>query len=233
MLSIYAIITARGGSKGIPRKNIRMLSGKPLIAHTILAALRCDKIERCIVSTEDEEIKQISVTWGAEVIDRPVELAGDTILSRDVVKAVLDTLAFQKTLPDYFVLLQPTSPLRTTKHITECIELLLHSKQGKCAVSVTEAEHHPYKSCFIVDGQLQPAYDYSSLEVPRQLLPGAYRPNGAIYLMKSADFLEKCTFFMPPCIPYIMSAQDSVDIDSEIDFLLAEKWMRANSRAEG
>lgn len=233
MPSIYAIITARGGSKGVPRKNVRMLAGKPLIAHTILSALQCAKINRCIVSTEDAEIKEVSIKWGAQVIDRPVELAKDTSLSRDVVKHVLETLAFQKELSDYFVLLQPTSPLRTATHIMESIELLLHSKGCNCVVSMTEAEHHPYKSCIKVNGRLQPVYDYASLETPRQLLPKAYRPNGAIYCMKSVDFLEKQTFFVPPCVPYVMSAEDSVDIDSEKDLAMAEQWMITNYRTEG
>ena len=86
-------------------------------------------------------------------------------------------------------------------------------------------EHHPYKNCLVIDGQVQPVHDYASLETPRQLLPKAYRPNGAIYCMRSADFLEKQTFFVPPCVPYVMNVEDSVDIDSERDLAIAEQML--------
>lgn len=228
MPSIYAIITARGGSKGIPRKNLRILVGKPLIAYSILAAMQCAAIDRCMVSTEDEEIKQVSLTWGAEVIDRPAILAGDTSLSRDVVRHALKTLAEKKQMPDYFVLLQPTSPLRNAQHITECVQLLLASTAAGCVISVIEAEHHPYKTCLFMDDQLKPVRDFTSMEAPRQILPKAYRPNGAIYIMKSETFLANQAFFVPPCLPYVMNAEESIDIDNEADLALAASKMQAN-----
>lgn len=220
--SVVAIITARGGSKGLPRKNIRLVDGKPLIAHSILAALKCPSISRCIVSTEDEEIKAVSLEWGAEVIDRPANLATDTALSRDVVRQILVELEERRELPEYFVLLQPTSPLRTEVHLSECIEQFLSSGKAS-AVSVTETEHHPFKS-FIVGaaGVPEPLRDYESLESPRQLLPKAYRQNGAIYLLSCRAFLAHNSFFVPPLFLYPMNHETSVDIDDAFDLALVE-----------
>lgn len=218
---IVAIITARGGSKGLPRKNVLPLAGKPLIAHSILAARECRLISRCIVSTEDPEIKQVSLDYGAEVIDRPAELATDLALSADVVRHVLETLASAGRLPDYFVLLQPTSPLRTGTHVTQCLQAFLASSAA-CTVSVTETEHHPYKDFTLEQGHLHPLFGTEYLSQPRQRLPAVYRPNGAIYAMKSRTFLERHSFFVEPALPYIMENNDSIDIDTGFDLQVAE-----------
>ncbi len=217
----YAIITARGGSIGVKRKNVRLLNGKPLIAYTIEAALNCPGIGRCLVSTEDAEIKAVSLKWGAEVIDRPESLAGDMILSHDVVRHVLQTLAEKNDLPDYFVLLQPTSPLRNAVHLKACLESFFKSG-ANCAIGVTEEEHHPYKDFIVKDGGLFPLIGLENLNQPRQLLPKVYRQNGAIYLMPSKLFLEKNSFFVPPAMPFIMGAEESLDIDKEADIGAAE-----------
>lgn len=219
--TVVAIITARGGSKGLPRKNIKQLCGKPLIAHSISAALGCALVDRCIVSTEDAEIKAVSLKWGAEVVDRPASLATDTSLSRDVVRQVLGELASQQRLPEYFVLLQPTSPLRTDRHLTEAIEQFFASGKAS-AVSVTEMEHHPYKCFKVIGDEWMPVIDYETLEAPRQTLPRMYRPNGAIYLLPSSAFLKEGAFFVPPVHPYIMNRESSIDIDDAADLFLAE-----------
>lgn len=225
--SIAAIITARGGSKGVPRKNLRMLAGKPLIAHSILAALHCNLISKCVVSTEDQEIAEVSREWGAEIIERPSELAGDMSSSIDVVLHALDTLKKESCLPDYFVLLQPTSPIRNEVHLNACIEKFFTSNM-KSALSVTEVEHHPYKSFYMENECLVPLFDNESLHKPRQLLPKVYRSNGAIYMMESTQFMESRTFFVEPAMPFIMSSEDSIDIDTELDFIIAESII--NSR---
>jgi len=220
--SVIAIITARGGSKGVLKKNIRMLSGKPLIAYSIVAALECPYVSRCLVTTDDPEIKQISLKWGAEVIDRPEELSTDISLSQDVVRHALEAIRKESELPEYFVLLQPTSPLRNATHLRECLESLLNSN-NLSAMSVTGIEHHPYKCLIMEHGNLYPFHDVDSLDKPRQLLPQIYRPNGAIYALKCADFLSCNTFYVPPVMPYYMDQQFSIDIDTEIDFVLAEQ----------
>lgn len=218
---ILAIIPARGGSKGVHRKNIRKLLGKPLINYTIEAAAQCPLIDQCIVSTEDQEIKQISLEAGAEVIDRPIELATDTASSEDVVRHVLEDCLKKGELPEFFVLLQPTSPLRDEKVLADCIERSLEAK-SRCTISVTEVEHHPYKAFYEENGILAPLKDRQSLSKPRQQLPRVVRQNGAIYFLESASFLEQNSFYIEPALPFYMDADASIDIDHERDFLLCE-----------
>ena len=227
---VIAIIPARGGSKGLPRKNLRSLAGKPLIAYSILAARECSQISRCIVSTEDPEIKQLSLEYGAEVIDRPADLATDLALSADVVRHVLETLSGTGHQPEYFVLLQPTSPLRTSRHIQQCLQAFLASSAA-CAISVTETEHHPYKDFNLDQGFLHPLFGAEYLSQPRQRLPAVYRQNGAIYVMKSRAFLEHNGFFVEPALPYIMENKDSIDIDSGFDLLVAELLLKSRLHA--
>jgi len=129
MESVTAIITARGGSKGIPGKNIIEVNGKPLIAYTIEAALNCSMIGECYVTTDDNEIKRVGLRYGAEIIDRPSAFATDDASSQDAVSHALDQLSTRGKTPEYFALLQPTSPLRTSTHITQCIELFFLVRQ--------------------------------------------------------------------------------------------------------
>lgn len=226
--NIVAIITARGGSKGLPRKNIRMLNNKPLISYSIMAALQCRYISRCIVSTEDPEIKKISIEWGADVISRPDYLATDQALSRDVVRHVLETVKDDEKLPEYFVLLQPTSPLRTAEHLSSCIEKFL-AMEYLSAVSMTEVEHHPYKDFFLSENKLEPLFGQEYLDKPRQSLPRVYRQNGAIYLMRSDVFLAHNSFCVSPIYPFVMDRLASIDIDTQDDLMYAELIMQRNS----
>ncbi|KZE55737.1 hypothetical protein AV540_26150 [Brevibacillus parabrevis] len=221
---IVAIIPARGGSKGVPRKNIRLLAGNPLITYTINAALKSPLIKRCIVSTEDKEIKKISLEAGAEVIDRPYEFATDTASSEDVVQHVLEQLMIKGKLPNYFLLLQPTSPMRTEKHITECINMSLNSNSC-CTISVTEMEHHPFKCFYAKEGNLIPFLNKESLSKPRQQLTRILRQNGAMYFLDCNKFLDNKSFFIEPVLPYFMNQVESIDIDSEQDFLFCEFLM--------
>jgi CMP-N,N'-diacetyllegionaminic acid synthase len=216
MKKATAIITARGGSKGVPRKNIREVCGKPLIAYTIEAALGCSLVDDCYVTTDDEEISRISENWGAEIIKRPDQLASDTAKSQDVVLHALDFLKKNGNLPEYFVLLQPTSPLRNSIHLTKCLGSFF-SDNAICSSSVTEASHHPYKTLIASKDGLRPIRETWMLEHPRQLLPKAYRINGAIYAMRTDVFRRKKVFFVKPYLPFIMTRIDSLDIDTEDD----------------
>jgi len=218
---VDAIIPARGSSKGLPRKNIRKIYGKPLIAYSIEAATECPGIRHCIVSTEDSEIKQVSLDYGVEVVDRPLELATDSAQTNVVVRHVLETLLQENNLPEYFALLQPTSPLRTAGHIQSCIDAFFNSNAA-CAMSVTETEHHPYKNFTMENAYLEPLFDAESVEKRRQDLPTIFRPNGAIFLMSSNLFLSKNVFFVQPALPYLMDQEASIDIDNMFDLLLAE-----------
>lgn len=221
MKKATAIITARGGSKGVKRKNIRLVGGKPLIAFSIAAALQCPLVEECYVTSEDAEIIHISEQWGAKSIDRPELLAGDYSLSTDAVAHALHEMQKEKSLPEYFVLLQPTSPLRTSQHLLECLEGFFQSG-AVCGISVTYAEHHPWKMLLKEAGKVRPLHDHKSLEMPRQQLPEALRINGAIYVMASELFLQARSFYIDPAYWYYMDAESSIDIDSELDLKLLE-----------
>ncbi|NLE26817.1 MAG: acylneuraminate cytidylyltransferase family protein [Clostridiaceae bacterium] len=229
--NICAIITARGGSKGLTRKNLRLLAGKPLIAYSIMAGINCPYISRCIVSTEDAEIKQVSLEWGAEVIDRPEIFASDYALSQDVVRHVLESLEAAGELPDYFVLLQPTSPLRRSEHITACLDQYF-TTSAACAISVTEVEYHPYKTLMLQNDYLKPFVDIESLDKPRQILPRIVRQNGAIYVMSSKLFLDVNSFYAEPAMPFFMTRGESIDIDEEYDLLLAEFIMKKGIKSD-
>ena len=218
--AIWAIITARGGSKGLPRKNVRELLGKPLIAYSIEAARQCPLINRTIVSTDDQEIKQVSLAYGAEVIDRPEQFSQDDSSSQDAVRHAVISLSKTFPAPDFIVLLQPTSPCRTGKHITECLNTFVAGTYNS-AISVCEADHHPYKMFTIDSHALNPLFNIDSLHLPRQKLPPVYRQNGAIYVVRIPLFLQKDTFFIPPVMPYIMHSFDSIDIDTGHDLAMA------------
>jgi len=228
--AVDAIITARGGSKGLLRKNLRPFSGKPLIVHTIEAALKCTLIRRCYVSTEDPEIKAVSLAAGAEVIDRPPELAQDASQSEDAVRHALEVLREREVLPEYFALLQPTSPLRTSAHLAACLSAFFASGAA-CAISVTEEPHHPYKSFWVKEGQLLPFGGAEFLSCPRQSLPPVYRQNGAIYVMECELFLATNHFFASPALPFVMAQESSLDIDSEFDLALGE-WLMSRKAAQ-
>lgn len=217
--SVLAIVPARGGSKGVPRKNIKLLNGKPLIAWTIIEAKKSKYIDRCVVSTEDEEIMAVSRKWGADVpFVRPEELAGDETSSIDVVIHSL------KELPgyDYVVLLQPTSPMRTAEDIDNCIEQCAACRAKGC-VSVTEASKSPYWM-FTVDERkkMKPVVGLSTSATRRQDLPQVFELNGAVYVSEVGWLLEHGTFLSQETIAYEMSKANSIDIDWGLDFELAE-----------
>lgn len=230
-----AIITARGGSKGLPGKNWIDLGGKPLIAHSIQAALDSPVVDRVIVTTEDPRIRAVALAWGAEVVDRPAELATDTALSSDVVRHALEALRAEGEAAELLMLLQPTSPLRDAAHITDCFERFRSSGMA-CAISVTEEPHSPYKDFLLgSDGALTPLFGNDRLSAPRQSLPPVYRQNGAIYLLPVATFLDTGQFYVAPAFPYIMPADASIDIDTATDLMLAELILRSSrhSRFDG
>lgn len=231
---ILAVIPARGGSKRLPRKNVRHLSGKPLIAWTIEAANQCHYIDRTIVSTEDEEIAAISRRFGADVpFARPLHLASDDVTTIDVILNVVATLSSSNEKYDYVVVLQPTSPLRTSKHLTEAIELMLE-KNARSIVSVSPAEHHPLWCNTLPDDLSMTAFVRAEVRNKRsQDLPIYYRLNGAIYIC-AVELLEHERTLLPSVdsIAYRMSPEVSLDIDSKDDFMHArcimENWDKAN-----
>lgn len=220
---ILAIIPARGGSKGIPRKNIKEICGKPLITYTIEAALKCEYIDRVIVSTDDEEIAQVSKASGAEVpFLRPDELASDNSPTIDCVIDLLEKLKRdQQYTPEYVALLQCTSPLRNSKHLDEAInELFISNRDG--IVSVCEVEANPYWMNVIKDGKLEYFIEEGRKITRRQDLPKVYEINGALYIIKTDILIKEKTFECVNVGAYVMTAKESVDIDELLDFKIAE-----------
>ncbi len=218
-----AIIPARGGSKRLPRKNVLDLCGKPLIAYSIEAALNSKYIDKVVVSSDDEEILQISKKFGAETIKRPDYLASDTSTTFDAIKHTIDSLEKY----EYIVLLQPTSPLRNSKHINESIEFF-ESKKADAVISVCEMEHSPLWSNTLDDTlSMNDFLKDEVLNKRSQDLEKYYRLNGAIYICKTELLLKEKSFFLKENIfAYIMDRRSSVDIDEEIDFKMAEFFLK-------
>lgn len=215
---VVAIIPARRGSKGLPLKNLRLLGGVPLLAHSVRAALAARRVDTVVVSTEDGEIAATAAAHGARVVTRPIELASDTAQNNAVVRHALGALAIDDGI---VVLLQPTSPLRTAAQIDACVEALV-SGQARSAMTVTAVDHHPGKAVVIAEGFVEPFTNDADMEARRQTMREVYRQNGAVYAIGARDFLELDRFYVRPCLAVVAPKQDSIDIDSEIDLQLAE-----------
>ncbi|WP_330927288.1 acylneuraminate cytidylyltransferase family protein [Candidatus Sororendozoicomonas aggregata] len=227
-----AIITARGGSTGLPQKNILPLAGKPLIAHTIEAAINSGCFKKVIVTTDCIQINKISKRFGAFVIKRPVELATDNAKSCDVVEHVIQTLINEACRFTHFVLLQPTSPLRGEEHIKNAV-IKYQKKGSETLVSITKNNRPYQKGLKLKNGYLQPITQWLDFSKPRQSLEESFYVNGAIYIANSSLFLESKDFYQGQTEFYIMPEKDSIDIDSEYDFMLAEfLFSRMNSKKQ-
>lgn len=214
-----AIIPARGGSKRLPHKNILDLEGKPLISWTIEAALKSRYIDEIVVTSDDDEIIHIAQKAGVKTLKRPDELARD---DTSTVDTVLHALNHMKRF-DYVVLLQPTSPLRTDKHIDEAIELC-SAKEADAVISVCETEHSPlWSNVLPKDGDMSCFLREEVKNKRSQELPAHYRLNGALYICRTEKLSDQRTFFLNTnTYAYIMDRESSVDIDEAFDFLLAK-----------
>ncbi len=222
---ILAVIPARGGSKGVPRKNIKQAGGKPLIAWMIEAAKKSIYIDRLILSSDDDQIIGVAKKYGCEVpFVRPAELAGDNSTASDVILHALEQIAGY----DYVMLLQPTSPLTATKDIDGCIKFCIESN-AKSTVSVTEPDKSPYWMFRMGDkNKLEPILGEKYLNRPRQGLPHVYLPTGAVYIAETDWFIQKRSFYSDLTSGYIIPNKRSLDIDSELDFTLLELILGRN-----
>jgi CMP-N-acetylneuraminic acid synthetase len=226
--TILGIIPARGGSKRLPNKNLRILGEKPLIAHTISAANGSAYLDEVLVSTDDPEIAKISTSEGAHVpFMRPSQLAQDDSATIDVIFHALSFYGKRGQSFEYVALLQPTSPLRGTREIDEAIEFMI-SKKADAVVSVTEAEHSPLWSNILPPTLSMTGFLREDIINKRsQDLPKYYRLNGAIYICSSTILLKYKTFFAPKNIfAYIMPQEKSVDVDTDLDMKLCEVLMQ-------
>lgn len=216
-----AIIPARSGSKGLKDKNIIDLCGKPLIAYSIEAALETSLFDHVIVSTDSEHYAEIAQHYGAEVMMRGEALSNDEATTFMVLEDILKN-RLQESI-DYFVLLQPTSPLRTSKHITEAIEKFESKiEHFDFLVSMKEAEHAKVLVNPIDDDESLKYFDTDFSNYRRQGYKD-YSPNGAIFIAKPDSYLEQKHFFGAKALSYIMSAEDSVDIDGALDLVVAKE----------
>lgn len=224
------LITARGGSKGLPRKNVLDLAGLPLIAWTINAALKSTNIDNVFVSTEDQEIANISLEFGAKLINRPIALAQDNTSSESVIQHAIDNLQTQDIKFENICLLQPTSPLRTAINIDDAYQELIN-KNANCVISVFEPVHSAAKSYKLsVDGSLTGLLFDDAPYCRRQDLPVTYQPNGAIYWFTKAAFLINSQIPRTNVFPYLMTEEQSADIDSLADLQRVELIIKRESK---
>lgn len=224
MKKVLAIIPARGGSKSIPDKNIAILAGKPLIAWTIIEALKSRSLDRMIVSTDCCRIAEISREYGAEVpFVRPSEFAGDlTPGIAPIIHAVTWLRENEGYQPDYVMCLQPTSPLRTVEDIEATIEMI-QQKDVDSVISMTTSDHHPYwMKAISQDGRIIDFLPKDTLITRRQDLPKVYAYNGAIYLVKYGVLLDLGTWHTDRAYAYLMPPERSIDIDSPWDLHLVD-----------
>ncbi len=228
---ILAVITARGGSKGIPQKNTRELLGKPLIAYAIQAALQSKTLNKVIVSTDDKITANISKQYGAEVpFLRPQHLATDTATNLSVLQHAVRYLEEEENhLADIVVCLQPTSPLRSAEDIDQAVTLCVR-KSADSVVSLCKVEHHPYWMKKVVEGRVYSLMEEDDKSYPRrQDLPPVYQLNGAIYVTRKKILLEEERVLGEHTLAYIMPQERSIDIDTPIDLKLAELIMKGEA----
>jgi CMP-N,N'-diacetyllegionaminic acid synthase len=230
--SCLCVIPARGGSKRIPRKNIKSFYGKPLIQWTIEAGIGSNSIDRLIVSTEDPEIAEISKTCGAEVpFIRPKILAADSSSSYTVLEHACQYLSEQGDSYQYIIMLQPTSPLRTSKHIDEAAKLL-EDRQADGVISLTETSH-PTQWCNILPSskEMKGFIDNIGTNFQSQQFEKKFCFNGAIYITSIKRMQEEGThIYGSSMFAYVMERRDSIDIDNLIDFEIAEFLISKRSK---
>jgi len=220
---LCALVPARGGSKGISRKNLYELAGISLVERSVRLARRCARVDQVFVSTEDAEIMSLATLLDAATPrPRPIELASDCARTIDVVRNLVEEEVLSND--DCILLLQPTTPLRTLADLEAACELLEeHWEDADAVISLCAVDGpHPYKAQVIREGLLRPLINGQDSSVSRQSLPTAYLPNGAIYLAKIHVLLEEDTFLPERSLPLLMPATASINLDGLLDLLLLE-----------
>ena len=218
----FGLIPARGGSKGIPRKNIKPIAGKPLIVWTIEAALRSSLLYAVVVSTDDPEIAEVARGAGAQVpFMRPTELAQDQTPGLNPVLHALD----QFPQYDSVLLLQPTSPLRTTEDIDACLCLAMQH-EAPSVVSVSEADTHPYWTYRLTEGKALERWVDAAPIARRQDLPQAFALNGALYFADANWLRRSGSLIGTETLAYVMERERSVDLDTPLDWKFAELLLK-------
>ncbi|MBU1632428.1 MAG: acylneuraminate cytidylyltransferase family protein [Nanoarchaeota archaeon] len=217
---IVAIIPARGGSKGIPKKSIVKLLGKPLIYYTIKEAQKSKYLSDIIISTDDDEIATVCIQYNVEVIKRPKKLAQDTTSLIPVLKHAIKSIEKKRIKPEIIVLLQPTSPLRNVEDIDNTINKLINLKADS-AETFCEVRQYP-ASMFKKHGLFFIPIDKQNLHKRRQDLQRLYSENGAVYVVNYETLIKKNTLYGKKHIGFVMPSERSIDIDEPIDLIIAE-----------
>lgn len=223
MMKSIAIIPARSGSKGLPDKNILPLGGKPLLAYSIEAARTSGLFDVIHVSTDSEHYADIARQYGADVpFLRSAETSSDTASSNDAIMEVLERYAQLGNTFDAFMLLQPTSPLRTAEDIRDAFHLM-EETHAQTVVGVCEMDHSPLWCNTLPEDHCMDGFLSKAAHMPRQALPTYYRINGAVYLSRVPAFLAAGTLsYDADCYALVMPRERSIDIDSRLDFQIAE-----------
>jgi len=231
---ILALTLARGGSKSVPRKNIRKITGVPLIAYTIAEALRSQLITRYVVSTDDEEIRQVAIEYGANApFLRPSEYSTDTASSVSAMQHAVAWIEKDEAVKyDYVIELMCTNPMKTAEDIDACIQKLIDTGADSVIAVHQLEDHHPIRIKKIVDDKI---VDFCLPEIPemrrQDLKPDAYIRSGSIYALKRDHLmLDGRRFGSKNSRPYILPPERAVNVDTEIDFLIAERLMDQSPR---
>jgi N-acylneuraminate cytidylyltransferase len=227
---VVALVPARGGSKGVPDKNLLPLDGRPLVGWPITVADATDAVDRVIVSTDDERIAGTAREFGAEVLERPPELAEDDSLVVDTVRHAVDELAAAGETARYVALLEPTSPLREPRDVQRCLDRLSAEPDLDSVATFTEAEVNPHRTWRLEEGDRpEPFLPDADPWQPRQELPEAYQLNGAVYAFDvDAVTDEGVSLLFGTAGAVLMPPERSVDIDTEVDFAIAEAILEAS-----
>lgn len=213
------IIPARGGSKRIPRKNIVLLAGKPLMAYTIGAALKSNVFDRVCVSSDDDDILEVARGYGAQALKRPPELATDIAQIKQVCKYLLEYFATQGLAYKEFAMLQTTNPLRTAEDIKAAYEIFKREK-ANYVISIVPFSHPPQRAVRIKDGYMEPYFGLQYMK-QTQLLETLYQPDGSIIFARTEAFLREGEFYGSHAVPYFIPAERSLDIDGPLDLAWA------------
>lgn len=232
MMRTLGVIPARGGSKDIPRKNLYPLGGKPLICYTIEAARQARQIDRLIVSTDDLEIARVAEATGAEVpFLRPAHLASDTASQLEVAIHAVSQIESGGSSVETVILLQPTTPFRSSQDIDQALELLQDSGADSVMSLYQVHQDHPYYMYTLEDGRPKPLLSVPIEAINRQQFPSVYVRNGAIYAVRRHILMERRSLYGANIRAYIMPFFRSISINSEIDLALAEFLLAAHPQA--
>ena len=216
-MTCIAIIPARGGSKGIPNKNLAEVNGQSLVSRAIKSAVQSGVVDFVVVSSDERSILDAATAAGAIAIPRPADLATDTAAIEDAIAHALQRFSESHPIPTTLVLLQPTSPLRQTSTISDAVRLFTENGSVGSVYGVTEAEHHPYKTFITADSTLLPVGSIEDLSRSRQELPKAYRQSGSIYVVGVQDFLANNSLYVSPVRWIEVSSEEAIDVDTPAD----------------